>query len=154
MNLYELLKELEIYFEEIEHEAVFTVSEAEKLKEQIVGVGCKNLFLKDKRSNYYLYVLRNGKKADLKGLSTILKVGHLTFASLEELSTILKLRGGSVTPLGIIHDREHKTLVILDKELIGNKLLVHPNTNTKTMAILYEDLIRFIEFVGNQYVVI
>ena len=57
MNLYEILNKLEITYDEIEHEAVYTIEEAQKLEEQIDGIGSKNLFLKDKNSNYYIYVL-------------------------------------------------------------------------------------------------
>lgn len=152
MNLYEVLKSLNISYDEIEHEAVFTVNEANSLKEKIEGIGCKNLFLTDKKGNYFLYLLMDEKRANLKDLAIKLNVLKLTFANDEELKSLLGLTKGSVTPLGIINDKENKIVLVIDKDLIDKKILVHPNVNTKTMSISYEDLIRFIEFNKNKYI--
>lgn len=152
MNLYEVLKSLNISYDEIEHEAVFTVNEANSLKEKIEGIGCKNLFLTDKKGNYFLYLLIDEKRANLKDLAIKLNVLKLTFANDEELKSLLGLTKGSVTPLGIINDKENKIVLVIDKDLIDKKILVHPNVNTKTMSISYEDLIRFIEFNKNKYI--
>lgn len=151
MNIYDILNKLNIKYEEITHKPVFTVEESECLKEKIKGIGCKNLFLKDKSNNYYLYLLQDEKKADLKSLAIYLNTKHLTFASENDLWNILHLKKGSVTPLGIINDYSHQTIIIIDSILKNKKLLVHPNTNTKTISIDYNDLIKFIEFLGNAY---
>lgn len=152
MNIYDELEKLNISYKEIEHKAVFTVEEALYLKEQIDGIGCKNLFLTDKKDNYYLYVLRDDKRADLKLLTGFLNVSRLTFASDEDLEKILGLTKGSVTPLGIINDKENKVLIILDRELKGNNVLVHPNVNTKTISLNYDDLIEFIKYENHKFI--
>lgn len=154
MNIYNILESLNISFEEIVHKPVYTAKEAQHIKEKINGVGCKNLFLKDSNNNYYLYLLEDTKKADFKNLSKILNTSHLTFASDEELNNILGLSRGGVTPLGIINDSFHITKIIIDKELISKKILMHTDTNTKTVAIKYTDLIKFIEYFDNKYFVI
>lgn len=153
MNIYETLNDLKIKYEEITHQAVFTVEEANSLKEKIDGIGCKNLFLTDKKGHYFLYLLKDNKKADLKALANYLNVLKLTFASVEELNHFLGLTKGSVTPLGIINDKENKVLLIIDKELLNQKILVHPNTNTKTISLECQDLIKFIEYNKNQYII-
>lgn len=151
MNIYHILNELNINYEEIEHKAVYTVEEANSLKDRIKGTGCKNLFLTDKKNNYFLYLLRDDKKADLKELSNFLNVKRLTFGNDDDLNNLLGLTKGSVTPLGIINDKDNKVRVVIDKVLVGEVILVHPNVNTKTIAITYEDLIKFIKYIGNEY---
>ncbi len=151
MNIYHILNELNINYEEIEHKAVYTVEEANSLKDRIKGTGCKNLFLTDKKNNYFLYLLRDDKKADLKELSNFLNVKRLTFGNDDDLNNLLGLTKGSVTPLGIINDKDKKVRVVIDKVLVGEVILVHPNVNTKTIAITYEDLIKFIKYIGNEY---
>ena len=42
--------------------------------------------------------------------------------------------------------------VVLDKELKNNKVLIHPNRNTATVSIKYDDLIKFIKYCGNEYI--
>ena len=66
MNLYNIFKKLDIKFEEIEHEPVFTIEQAQAIKNRIKGTGCKNLFLTDKRGKYILTILEENKKANIK----------------------------------------------------------------------------------------
>ncbi len=153
MNIYEVLEELKINYDEIEHPAVYTVEEANKLERMLEGVGCKNLFLTDKKGHYYLYILKDDKRADLKDLAFKLKVLKLTFGSEEDLNTLLGLSKGSVTPLGIINDKDNKVTLVIDKDLVDKKLLCHPNVNTKTISIEYKDLIKLIEYEKHNYIV-
>lgn len=153
MNIYDIFKELNISYDEIEHEAVYTVEEANRIESMIDGIGCKNLFLTDKKGHYYLYVLKDDKRADLKELAMYLNVLKLTFGNEEDLKNKLDLTKGSVTPLGIINDVNKEVVIILDKDLVDNKLLCHPNTNTKTVSIEYKDLIRLIEYNGTKYII-
>lgn len=152
MNIYEVLEILNISYQELSHQAVYTVEEAKKIDNQLLGIGCKNLFLKDKSNNYYLLVLEEDKRANLKELEIILKTQHIKFASSEELKLVLNLEPGSVTPLGIINDTEIKVLLILDKDLENKQLLCHPNTNTKTISLEYKDLIKIIEYTNHKYI--
>lgn len=149
--LYEILKELNIEYEEVSHEKVMTVEEAMNLENMIDGIGSKNLFLTDKK-NYYLVILEENKRANIKELANILECKKLSFASSERLKEVLDLEEGSVTPFGIINDKDNKVVLVIDKDLIGKKLLFHPNTNTKTMSINYDDLIKFIECEKHKYV--
>ena len=75
-NIYEVLDNLNIEYEEIKHNAVYTVEEANKIESMIEGIGCKNLFLTDK-NKYFLYVLKDDKRADLKELAKYLNVLRL-----------------------------------------------------------------------------
>ena len=135
MDIYEILEKLNIKYKEIEHEAVFTVEQAKHLKNKIDGIGCKNLFLKDKNEKYFLLVLEDTKRANINKISKLLNAKHLSFASQDELKNILSLEQGSVTPLGIINDKDNKVVVLFDKNLEGKEILVHPNINTRTISI-------------------
>ena len=70
----------------------------------------------------------------------LLNVSKLTFGSEEALQEILGLEPGSVTPLSIINDKENKVLLIIDNDIVEEKILVHTNTNTKTMSIEFKDI--------------
>lgn len=150
-DLYEVLEKLNIAYEKLEHEAVYTVEEAKKIEGQLQGMGCKNLFLKDKKKNYYLVVLQEDKRADLKALGKQLGTSNFRFCSEDALMEILGLTKGSCTPFGIINDTENQVTLVLDKEFEGQQLLFHPNRNTATIRVSYEDLIRFIEHENHRY---
>lgn len=153
MNLYEILNKLEITYDEIEHEAVYTIEEANQIEEQIDGIGSKNLFLKDKNGNYFIYVLRDDKRADLKALAKYLNVSKLSFGKDDELKELLNLDKGGVTPLAVINDKDNKVTIIIDKDLEDKKVLHHPNVINKTMSLEHNDLIKVIEYTEHKYVI-
>lgn len=154
MDLYEILNTLNIKYKEVKHEAAYTVSDMDKININLDGIGCKNLFFKNKDNKFYLVVLPDKKRANIKEIEKIVDAKNLSFASPDTLEEILKLKPGSVTPLGIINDKENKVTVILDKELQNNHVLIHPLINTKTVSIYYDDLIRFIEYFKHKYICI
>lgn len=154
MDLYKILDMLDIKYDELNHIPVFTSTEARLIKENIVGIGCKNLFLTDGKGRYFILMIEDCKKADIKKVSKSVNVSHLSFGKITELKDILNLDLGSVTPMGIINDREKLVTVLIDRKLKNKKLLVHPNINTKTLSINYEDLIRFIEYEEHRYIII
>ena len=154
MNIYDILNELHIVYEEVSHKAVFSSEESQHIKELIKGVGVKNIFLTDHKGHYYLYLFDDMKRANIKNVSKEASAGHFSFTSPDELKEILKLDLGSVTPLGIINDKDNVVTIIIDEDLKGKRLLMHPDTNTKTLALSYDDLIKFIEYEHHQYLLI
>ncbi len=153
MNIYDILKELDIRYEEIEHKAIYTAEEAlqENIANRIDGIGCKNLFVKSK-NKYYLIFIKAEKRAELKLVAELLNETRLSFASEKELKDILNLTIGSVTPFGLVNDRENLVTLLIDKELENQKVLVHPNVNTKTVSIQLSDLIKLVEHIKHQYI--
>jgi Ala-tRNA(Pro) deacylase len=63
----------------------------------------------------------------------------------------LKLTKGSVTPLGIINDEEKAVEVVFDSSLVDrDQIGVHPNDNTATVMLSYQDLYKIIKAHNNQ----
>lgn len=153
MNIYEVLKELNINYTEIEHKAVYTIEEAikEDIPSKINGIECKNLFVKYK-NNYFLIFVECNKRVNLKELAKYLCVQKLSFASESELKNILNLDIGSVTPLGIVNDKDNLVTLVIDSSLKNNNVLVHPNINTKTISLSYDDLLSIIKFLNHKYI--
>lgn len=151
MAIFEALDFLKINYEVLEHEAISTIEQAKKVSDQIEGLGCKCLFLKDKKKHYYLVLLDEDKRIDMKSFAHIANCSRISFASDIELEQILHLKPGSVTPLGIMNDRENLVSVWIEDDLKEKKVLVHPDCNTKTVSLLVEDLIRFMEHFNHEY---
>ena len=146
------LEALGISYELTEHPAVYTIEEMDNLKITEKGDVCKNLFLRDaKGTRHFLVVLDKDKKADLKKIQEQLGSSRLSFASEERLMKHLGLSKGSVTPLGILNDAENTVEVVLDEDLKGRKRLgLHPNTNTATVWLDFEDVLKFIRADGHE----
>lgn len=96
--------------------------------------------------------MSENKQADLKSIANLAGTSRLSFASPETLYDVLRLYPGSVSPFGIINDKDNVVILIIDAELKNKKLLFHPNINTKTIAIQYDDLIKFVEFTNHHYI--
>ena len=152
-DVYNILKNLNINYEVMSHKPVYTSEEAIFITNKMGGIGVKNLFLKSKH-NYYLVLIPENKRANIKYIESQILDGHLSFANDDNLKQILNLTPGSVTPFGIINDKENKVIIVIDEELINKKVLFHPNINTKTIKINYLDLIKFIEEYKHKYVVL
>lgn len=152
-KLYDILDSLEIKYVRYEHEALFTVEEAKKVEIDIPGKHCKNLFLRNVKGNvHYLVLLEDTKQADLKFLSKQIESTRLSFASEERLYKYLALTPGSVTPYGLINDEEREVIVLIDRDLVGADIVnFHPNINTATIGVSYNDLEKFIKWHENKF---
>jgi Ala-tRNA(Pro) deacylase len=145
------LAKLAIPYTRHEHPPVATVEEAKRHWTGIDATHCKNLFLRNQKGNrHYLVVLTHSKKADLKAVAEQIGDGKLSFGSPERLMTHLGLTPGSVSPFGLINDREHGVRVILDQDLTdATRLSFHPNINTVTYTVAAADFARFLDACGN-----
>lgn len=150
-EVYQYLKEQRIDFEVTEHKAVFNMEELNTVELPYPEWDAKNLFVRDdKKRNYYLITVKGDKRVDLKEFRKQHGLRALSFASAEDMRSIMGLEPGSVTPLGILNDSEHKVHFYLDNEFAGNKIGVHPNDNTATVWMQADDLMRLIENHGNE----
>ncbi len=151
MDLYTILKKLQIAYEEVTHPAIFTAEEAMQIKDYMPkdATGCKNLFLSDPHGNeYVLAFLDERSRGDLKAIAREMNTARLHFASKEALQAVLGLTPGMVTPLALINDTTHKVKVYLDPTLKGKKVLMHPvGTNARSLAMNFSDLEKFIAYI-------
>ena len=150
IEIYHYLDEQKIEHEITEHKAVFNMSELDSVKLPYPEWNAKNLFVRDdKKRNYYLITVKGDKRVDLKAFRRQHGLRALSFASAEDLSDIMKLIPGAVTPLGILNDTERRVQFFLDAEFAGNKIGIHPNDNTATVWMQADDLMKIIQNHGN-----
>ncbi len=147
---YDFLNEAGIQYEITEHQAVFNMKELETIEQPYPDCDAKNLFVRDaKKRNYYLITVRGDKRVDLKEFRKTHGLRNLSFASPEELMSIMKLIPGAVTPLGLLSDEERKVTLYLDAAFGDGLIGVHPNDNTATVWLKAADLVTLIESHGN-----
>ncbi len=150
-QLFEVLRNLKIEYRLYHHEPIFTVAEGEHLKENIPGLHCRNLFLRDKKKRMFLIVAANETAVDLKKAQNLLECDRLSFGSTERLWQYLGIRPGSVCPFCVINDQEKDVEVILDKYMMSADIVCyHPLDNAMTIGLTPEDLIKFIEYTGHK----
>ncbi len=151
-NILERLKELSVDYELKEHPAVFTMDELDSLKLNENNEICKNLFLRDyKGKRHALVILRGDKHADLALIRDEIDSTKLSFASDERLLKFLDVKKGSVSLLGIINDTAGAVEVYLDEDLKKlPRLGFHPNDNTATLFLSFDDGVRYVESTSHE----
>lgn len=150
-QLFDRFTALGIPTETVEHAAVHTVEDNQRLRGDLGGGHCKNLFLKDKKSQLWLVVAQEDRLIDMKDLKRRIGSAHLSFGKPDLLRDALGVSPGSVTPFGLLNDDALQVRVVVDEALMTyDKLNFHPLENTATTAIKPSDLIRFIRSCGHQ----
>lgn len=153
---YDFLNNQNIKYEVTDHTPVFTMEEMQAEGIDKLGTICKNLFIRDQKGKkHFLVTADDATRINLKELGTKLEAGKVSFASAERLEKYLGITTGCVSPLGVLNDAEHAVTVVLDKKLVGlDRLGVHPNDNTSTLFLSFNDLVKAIEAIGNEYIII
>ena len=126
---YDFLNAKNIEYEITEHKAVFSMDEICDVVLPHSECDAKNLFVRDdKKREYFLITVKGNKRVDLN------------------------LTPGSVTPLGLLNDAEHKVKFFLDKDFLEppGMIGIHPNENTATVWLKTADLINLIRENGNE----
>lgn len=151
--LYRVLEELNIKFDYLEHPPVPTVEEARKYWAGTTATHCKNLFFRNHKGNrHYLAVLEHHKQMSIHAIERQLKQGRLSFASEQRMQKYLGVKPGSVSPFGLLHDKEKHVTLFLDDDLRHcEKISFHPNLNTASLIVAFSDFLRFLEWCGNEY---
>ena len=151
-EIYKYLNDRKINYEITNHQAVYNMDELDNVDLPYKEFDAKNLFVRDdKKNNYYLITVKGDKRVDLKEFRKEYHTRSLSFAKEEELLSILNLTHGSVSPLGLLNDKEKKTIFFLDNYFEDNSLIgIHSNDNTATIWLKAKDLITITEEHGNQ----
>lgn len=147
-QIYRYLKQKNIWYEITKHKAVYNMKDLQDVDLPYPEGDAKNLFVRDdKKRNYYLITVKGTKKGDLKEFRHQNNTRPLSFVNEKELLELLNLKPGSVTPLGLLNDKEHKVEFFIDNELLEEPGIigVHPNENTATVWLKTRDLITILK---------
>lgn len=150
--IYKRLEELRIPFQLHEHGAVRTCEEAERERRGAEYGGCKCLMVANKDDkSFYLIVMPAEKRLNIKQLMNDLRETKLHFASRDQLQEVLRVYPGAVSVLGVIFDSGKRVRVVLDCDLWKRETWgVHPNVNTKTLALSADHITSYVEASGHE----
>ncbi|KPF42944.1 DNA-binding protein [Rhizobium sp. AAP43] len=150
-DLFRFLDGLGIAHKTKYHPPVFTVAESVSLRDEIPGGHTKNLFVKDKKDNYFLLTVEENAAVDLKTVHTIIgAASKVSFGKPEKLLEYLGVVPGSVTAFGAINDSGNNVTFVLDADLMQHEVINgHPLSNDATTSIGRDDLLRFMEATGH-----
>jgi Ala-tRNA(Pro) deacylase len=135
----------------IEHPAVMTVEESDRLVPPLPAAKTKNLFLRDKKGRrHVLCTVPAHMPVDLARLGAALGTGSLGVASAERLRAHLGIEPGSVSLLALLNDTARAVEFTIDRTLWeAEGVQAHPLVNTATVCLSHADLERFLDGTGH-----
>ncbi len=155
-DLFSFLDSLQITHATKTHPPVFTVAESESLRDEIPGGHTKNLFVKDKKDQFFVLTVEERASVDLKTVHKVIGASsRVSFGSPEKMMEYLGVIPGSVTVFGALNDTEGKVTFVLDEDLMMYDIINgHPLSNDATTSIGRDDLLRFLEATGHRPLVL
>ena len=144
-DLLEILSVKGVDFQIHNHKPLFTVEDSENMRGSIDGDHTKNLFLKNKKNNFYLFSCHENAKVDLKRFSKSINAKNLSFANEVYLERYLGIKPGSVSPYSLLNDKNNIVSFYLDEKLTKSEIInYHPLVNTTTITTKTKDFVKFI----------
>lgn len=139
----EKLDALHIPYDYIKHDAAAHMDECRAIEEKLGAMVPRNLFLTTRRQGgFYLYVLRPDAPFRSGDVSRQAGTSRLCFAGEDALYDHLRVRPGSVTPLGLIFDADDGVTLLMDRALCDEaRLIFHPCVNTASVAMSTRDFL-------------
>jgi Ala-tRNA(Pro) deacylase len=154
-QLLALLSDLGITFQRFDHTAVFSCAESESLGISFPGAHTKQLLMRGKKKKkFVLAIVMHDKRVDTKALAKDFGDQSMSFVSPEDLLRLLGVTPGSVTPFGLLFDKDHEIEVIVDEDAwkIG-RFCFHPLINTATLVIDQAGFKTFMKHTGHGFTV-
>lgn len=113
------------------------------------GIYCKNIFLKDRKGQFYLIICHEDTRVDLKALKVKSKAHrNLSFATEVELNSILHVDPGAVTPFALLHHSACAVKLVMTSDIADDRTLLnfHPMDKDYATSITFESLCKFLYF--------
>ncbi len=135
-----------------QHPPLYTVAESQEMRGEIPGRHTKNLFLKDKKDNFFLVTVGEDAQVDLKSIHQLIgAASRVSFGNPEKLMEYLGVSPGAVTAFGVINDIDGRVRAVLDAELMQHEIVnAHPLVNVATTSIAPLDLVAFMRATGHE----
>ena len=144
-ELLKLLNDKSIHYKKYDHEPLYSVEDSKNKRGEIRGSHTKNLFLKNKKNNFFLFSCDENAKVDLKQFSKSIDAKNLSFANAEYLEQFLGIKPGSVSPFALLNDKDNVVKFYLDEKLFNSEIInFHPLINTTTISIETSEFINFL----------
>lgn len=147
------LDQVEVKYQIVNHPSVYTAAEADQYVRDYQFAKTKNLFLKSK-GGYYLVVMLENKRLDMKKLKEVLHTSRFSFAQPAALTAKLGINSGAVSPFNLLNNTDHDIKLVFDRDILSQSRLIgcHPNDNTATVILSITDLLALIKQWGNSVI--
>ena len=143
IRVYDLLDQLGISFQRIDHEAAMTMEQCAAVDAVLDATICKNLLLCNRqKTDFYLLMMPGNKPFKTKDLSAQIGSSRLSFADGEFMEQFLDITPGSLSVMGLMNDKDMRVRLLMDEDVTkGEYIGFHPCINTSSLRLKTRDLL-------------
>ncbi|MCM3781926.1 prolyl-tRNA synthetase associated domain-containing protein [Neobacillus mesonae] len=119
---YETLKKLEIPFERVNTDEAITMGDCVEINQKLNVNMVKTLFLCNRQqTKFYLLITTADKQFKVKDFSNQLGISRVSFASADQMESLLGVKIGAATIFGVLMDKDQVVQVVLDEEVVAQE---------------------------------
>ncbi|WP_251865627.1 prolyl-tRNA synthetase associated domain-containing protein [Enterococcus malodoratus] len=152
-KVYQVLQELEMDFQRVETEEVITMEDCQQINERLDMDMVKTLFLCNRqKTNFYLFVTCGDKPFKSKEFSQALEIARVSFASAEQMDSMLGTKIGAATIFSTLLKEAGKVQLVLDKDVCDQEYYgCSDGTTTGYLKLKTENVLKkFLPYVKRQ----
>lgn len=157
MQSYLFLEENGVEYVRAEHDEAHTIELCEEIEKVIGAKICKNLLLCNRQqTKFYMLLIPGDMVFKTKYLSAQINSSRLSFASGEQMESMLNVTPGSLTVLALMFDKEKQIELLIEKNVFKEELFgCHPCVNSATVRFSTADLKeKVLPALGREYTVV
>ena len=142
VRVYDLLDELQIEYQRIDHEAAMTMEACAEIDKVLDATICKNLLLCNRQcTDFYLLMIVGDKHFKASTFSKQIGSSRLSFADGAYMEEFLDITPGSLSVLGLMNDKEGRVQLLMDEDILKGEFFgCHPCINTSSLRLRTKDL--------------
>jgi Ala-tRNA(Pro) deacylase len=142
-KVYEELTRLNIKFERVDNDSVETMEECVEISNKLGAEIRKTIICCNRqKTDYYLVVLPADKRFDSKLFASMMRTARVSFASAEDMESLIGLTPGEASVMGILNDPECRIQVVIDKAVADDEWFAcNPGANTTHIRIKTKQLL-------------
>jgi Ala-tRNA(Pro) deacylase len=157
IRVYDLLDELGIEYEQMDHEALHTMDACFEVDQILNAFICKNLFLCNKqKTQFYLLMMPGEKTFKTKDITDQIGSARLSFADATYMEEYLDIKPGSVSIMGLMNDTNNHVQLLIDRAVVEcDTIGCHPCVNTASLKMRTEDILdKFLPAVHHEAIIV
>lgn len=157
MQSYLFLENNGVEYIRAEHDEAATIELCESVEKIIDAKICKNLLLCNRQqTKFYMLLIPGDMPFKTKYLSAQINSSRLSFASGEQMESLLNVSPGSLTVLSLMFDKDQKVELLIEKNVFNDEYFAcHPCVNTATVRFLTKDLKeKVLPALGREYTIV
>ena len=147
-NILEILRTLNISFEEIDHPPVTSCADSAKYRTEYgwTGIGSKNILFHAK-GKFYLVVTTADKEIKARIFKKEFRTKNIRFATPDEVRKVTECEIGALPPFGYLNP---DLPIYVDNEIFDNDyFMFNPAIHTKSVRLKTDDLKRIYQYIKN-----